>query len=525
MVDEAADQSRSRATPDGTGPAPRPGATPCCGPRSRWPPSGGRRASRTGRSPSGPALPLATASYFFSSIDDLVAEALRTFVADEAQPTVRPGRRARRRRPHPRRDGGRPGRGRHARVGPLPWTLAQFETYLQAARGESLQEPVAEALAVYEQVAEAALTAAGAPDADAAAPAFNALADGFALHHLARPRPDDVAALRRALRLLFVGLLVEAGRARPGGGPGHGHPTGRAVRGTSGATMAACGWSRAIPASTMPWRSCVAAGLPGFGPAAVVAGPATCRRAPVAQRRGAGGPARASTCRSARRQRTRSTARRSPAGPVVARRRRARRVGLPPAGPQGSPSDGGVLVRGDVVATGPLTELARALLGGNHRSTGWCGWAGRSECAHDVDAIGAEFNAAADPPAVDEVLAAPAAVRHRPDRGDAAGDVRARRPDAVAGRAAGRPLCADLVERRIAAGTSREPRRSTIPSRCGRGRARPVPLGGPPPRAAGPDGSSWCPIPMRRSSAVAVAVDADAARDRGSCPSSPDIPG
>src|SRR5690606_7224089 len=29
-------------------------------------------------------LPLATASYFFASIDDLVAEALRTFVTEEA---------------------------------------------------------------------------------------------------------------------------------------------------------------------------------------------------------------------------------------------------------------------------------------------------------------------------------------------------------------------------------------------------------------------------------------------------------
>ena len=96
--------------------------------------------------------------------------------------------------------------------GPLPWTLAQFETYLQAARGEALQEPVAEALGVYEQVAAAALDRRGRPRRRAPpAPAFNALADGFALHHLARPRPGDVAALRRALRLLFVGLLVEAG--------------------------------------------------------------------------------------------------------------------------------------------------------------------------------------------------------------------------------------------------------------------------------------------------------------------------
>lgn len=155
-------------------------------------------------------VPLATASYFFSSIDDLVAEALRTFVADEAQrlsdlaadlagdehtPDEMAAALAEASMP----------------AGPLPWTLAQFETYLQAARGEALRAPVADALAVYEQVAETALAGAGAPDPASAAPAFNALADGFALHHLARPRPHDVAALRRALRLLFLGLLVEHG--------------------------------------------------------------------------------------------------------------------------------------------------------------------------------------------------------------------------------------------------------------------------------------------------------------------------
>ncbi len=39
----------------------------------------------------------------------------------------------------------------------------------------------------------------------------NALADGFSLHRLARPQDDDVDALRGALRLLFLGLLVDSG--------------------------------------------------------------------------------------------------------------------------------------------------------------------------------------------------------------------------------------------------------------------------------------------------------------------------
>ena len=155
-------------------------------------------------------VPLATASYFFSSIGELVAEALRTFVTEEAARLEALA--------------GELGGDAHdpdamaaalseasMPSGPLPWALAQFEAYLQAARDPALRAPVADALAVYERVAEVALAAAGADGAGDAAPAFNALADGFALHHLARPQPGDVEALRRALRLLFLGLLVERG--------------------------------------------------------------------------------------------------------------------------------------------------------------------------------------------------------------------------------------------------------------------------------------------------------------------------
>jgi DNA-binding transcriptional regulator YbjK len=157
-------------------------------------------------------LPLATASYFFASIDALVAEALRTFVADEAARLEAIAEQL-------DRDGDRPDDLAAALSeasmpsGPLPWALAQFEAYLQAARDGAMRPPVADALAAYEHVAELALTAAGA-SADAAAgaaPAFNALADGFALHRLARPQAGDVASLQRALRLLFLGLLVEQG--------------------------------------------------------------------------------------------------------------------------------------------------------------------------------------------------------------------------------------------------------------------------------------------------------------------------
>jgi DNA-binding transcriptional regulator YbjK len=180
-------------------------------------------------------VPLATASYFFSSIDELVAEALRTFVADEAARLSELATRVGRAGPDGSdgSDGseGAPDPDAMAAAlsdaampsGPLPWALAQFESYLQAARDDAMRRPVAEALEVYQEVATAALEAAGTP-ADRAtaevARAFIALADGFSLHHLARPRPDDVDALRRALVLLYRGLLAEASDAAPERGAG-----------------------------------------------------------------------------------------------------------------------------------------------------------------------------------------------------------------------------------------------------------------------------------------------------------------
>lgn len=88
--------------------------------------------------------------------------------------------------------------------------VGQFELYLEASRNPALQPTVGEALAASEQFAARALKALGARDPEASAPAFLALVDGFALHRLGRPRPRDeeIAHLRAALRSLFITELM-----------------------------------------------------------------------------------------------------------------------------------------------------------------------------------------------------------------------------------------------------------------------------------------------------------------------------
>lgn len=153
-------------------------------------------------------MPLATASYFFSSIDDLAAEALRTFTGERAAMlrTLAGELAAEEREPQEVA-----GAFAEAALIKGPWTAAQFEAYLHAARTPEFRQVVSETLASFRQVVVSALAAAGIADADTTAPAFVALTDGFALHHLALPQELDAEALRHAFRWLLIGYLVDIG--------------------------------------------------------------------------------------------------------------------------------------------------------------------------------------------------------------------------------------------------------------------------------------------------------------------------
>jgi inosine-uridine nucleoside N-ribohydrolase len=119
---------------------------------------------------------------------------------------------------------------------------------------------------------------------------------------------------------------------------------------------------------------------------------------------------------------------------------------------RGAPPNGAALIRGSVVATGPLTEVARALRSGHPVDrVVWMG--GSVGWAEGAAAVGKEFNAGADPPAVDAVLAAGVAVHVVPIEitmqvpfGD--DDLAPWRTASPVAR-----LCSDLVARRKGGGT------------------------------------------------------------------------
>lgn len=169
---------------------------------------------------------LGSTSYFFSSLDELLAEAIRSFVARRSAELAaliyggevgdrRDGEDGDRRdgEDGDRRDGESPADLAARFAAALTASdrtdaLAEIEAYLHAARHPELRPVVREAFAAFERVTEAALRAGGSPRAAAGARAFNALADGFLLRHLADPQPGDEDALREALLSLAIAYAM-----------------------------------------------------------------------------------------------------------------------------------------------------------------------------------------------------------------------------------------------------------------------------------------------------------------------------
>ena len=155
-------------------------------------------------------LPLASTTYYFRSVHELIEEALKLHVAErvaELQGLAELVLGVRGASPDQLAQ-------RFAEVlvaNPTPTLVAQYQMYLDAGRNPALRPAVADALAAFEQLTAGILAALGARDPQAAAEAFVALLDGFALHRLARPRDPEreAAALFAAMRALFLEQVMD----------------------------------------------------------------------------------------------------------------------------------------------------------------------------------------------------------------------------------------------------------------------------------------------------------------------------
>jgi len=129
-------------------------------------------------------VPLGSLTYYFPTKDDLLREALLLFVEEEiARLSVLAAALA-----------GRSLEPEQVATGFAalleasdPEQISQFELYLEAARRPALRDAAAECFAAYEQVAVAALRAAGVPDPEHRASLVVAMADGLGLRRAAAP--------------------------------------------------------------------------------------------------------------------------------------------------------------------------------------------------------------------------------------------------------------------------------------------------------------------------------------------------
>jgi len=154
-------------------------------------------------------VPLAATTYYFTSKDALLEEALRLVAARELRTLEQRAA-----------DLARSFSSRQALGSALAAvlldrlseereaTVAKFEAYLEAARRPSLRPTAEHWIAGFVRLAEAALAAAGAERPARKAELLVAGADGLLLQHLATSGPtEDREALRRRLKALVSELL------------------------------------------------------------------------------------------------------------------------------------------------------------------------------------------------------------------------------------------------------------------------------------------------------------------------------
>jgi DNA-binding transcriptional regulator YbjK len=123
-------------------------------------------------------VPLASTTYYFESLDELLGGALRLFVDEEAERLSALAERL---------DGQELPAREIARLfrAELEPDAVQFELYVEAARRPHLREVARRSIELYSTVAAAALHTAGLREPAIDPRAFVALFDGYGLHRVA----------------------------------------------------------------------------------------------------------------------------------------------------------------------------------------------------------------------------------------------------------------------------------------------------------------------------------------------------
>ena len=155
-------------------------------------------------------LPLASTTYYFASVHQLIEEALKLHGAErvaelQGLAAVALGATGASAQDIAER------LAEVLAAAPTPILVAQYQMYLEAGRNPALQPAVADALSAFEGLAAGVLATLGAREPEATAEAFVALLDGFALHRVARPRDPsrEAAALAAAMRALFLDQVMD----------------------------------------------------------------------------------------------------------------------------------------------------------------------------------------------------------------------------------------------------------------------------------------------------------------------------
>jgi DNA-binding transcriptional regulator YbjK len=153
-------------------------------------------------------VPLSTTSYFFESISDLVAEALATGAEarvvdfDHAERLALLGNGALRDRLEEI--------GSELQSSSRTTQAGIVEYYLAAGRSPGGADGATDVAQRLADRVGTHLVRAGAPQADVAARAVVALADGATLHHLAGIRGDDATVITDGLRLLLAASMLSS---------------------------------------------------------------------------------------------------------------------------------------------------------------------------------------------------------------------------------------------------------------------------------------------------------------------------